>query len=117
MELGNCMNRIDIYIEMLRAALPYIRNVQSHGVLTKGFDKPCYYESELLHNIVGSLNRDDICEWDIHFLNNQAKYYIDSANDKICPNYCLHKKHIKMIFELIPEHLKEKLQWTMVDSY
>lgn len=47
MELGNCMNRIDIYIEMLRAALPYIRNVQSHGVLTKGFDKPCYYESEL----------------------------------------------------------------------
>ena len=106
------MNRIDIYIDMLSVALPYIRNLQTHGFLRKMIDKSCYYEAELLHNIVGSLREPNFCNWDIYFLNNQAKYYIENADEKICPNYTSHKKNIKNLFNLVPDSRKKELSWS-----
>ncbi|MDC9597260.1 hypothetical protein [Xenorhabdus anantnagensis] len=105
------MNRIDRYIEMLSFALPYIRNVQTLGPIRKGTNKSCYHEAELLHNIVSSLKETEICNQDIHFLNNQARYYLENANDKMCANYHFHKERIKMLFKLVPDKMKQKLQW------
>ncbi|CDL85285.1 hypothetical protein [Xenorhabdus szentirmaii] len=105
------MNRIDIYIDMLSFALPHIRNVQTHGPIRKARDKSCYHEAELLHNIVNSLKGTEICDQDIYFLNNQARYYLENTSDKICTNYHFHKKRIKMLFELVPEAMRSQLVW------
>ncbi|WP_017345887.1 hypothetical protein [Pantoea sp. A4] len=104
------MNRIDIYIKMLGLALPYIRNVQSHGFIVKSRDKSCYYEADLLHSVVNSLKEVEISSWDIYFLNIQARYYIENANG-ICPNYLAHKGCIISLFNLIPDPMKKDLEW------
>ena len=108
------MNRIDIYLDMLSVALPYIRNIQTHGFLRKSFDRSCCYEAELLHNIVGSLREPNFCSWDIYFLNNQAKFYIEKADESMCPNYKSHEKNIKQLFKLVPDNIKKRidLAWT-----
>ncbi|PHM48330.1 hypothetical protein [Xenorhabdus miraniensis] len=106
------MKRIDIYIEMLSFALPYIRNVQTLSPIRKGRDKSCYHEAELLHDIVKSLRETKNCNHDIYFLNNQARYYLENANSKICANYQFHKERIKMLFELVPDEMKKQLQWS-----
>ncbi|MCC8379896.1 hypothetical protein [Xenorhabdus sp. PB30.3] len=95
---------------MLRFALPHIRNVQTHGFIRKGRDKSCYQEAELLHDIVSSLKETEICEHDIYFLNSQARYYLENA-DRVCSNYNYHKKRIKMLFELVPDEMRNKLEW------
>ncbi|MDC9588790.1 zinc ABC transporter substrate-binding protein [Xenorhabdus sp. XENO-10] len=79
-----------IYIETLSFALPYIRNVQALGLIRK---------------------ETEICNKNIHFLNNQARYYLENANDKMCSNYHFHKERIKMLFKLVPDEMKQKLQW------
>lgn len=106
------MNRLDIYVDMLSISLPYIRGVQSHGFIRKIIDKSCYYEAELLHNIVGSLRKSNFCSWDIYFLNNQAKFYLENANEKICPNYTAHKENIKKLFNMVPDNRKRELSWS-----
>ncbi|QIF93140.1 hypothetical protein [Proteus vulgaris] len=105
------MKRIEIYSEMLWWALSHIRNVQTHSFIRKGKNKSCGFEAELLHNVVGTLPTEGMNDNDIYFLNVQAKYYLDNANEKICDNYNVHKKNIKRLFEIVPEHLKDQLKW------
>ncbi|MEQ1964826.1 hypothetical protein ABLB69_17005 [Xenorhabdus khoisanae] len=49
---------------------------------------------------------------DIYFLNNQARYYLENANSKMCANYQFHKERIKMLFDLVPDEMKKQLQWS-----
>lgn len=72
---------------MLYWPLPWNRNVQTHNALQKARDKSCYYEVELVHNIMLTILNPDFEEHDIHFLNNQAKHYYDNCNEKISPIY------------------------------
>lgn len=96
------MNKNEIYISMLKASLPYIRNVQTAGWLRKARDRSCYLESELLHNVVGSLSSEEFTSKDIYFLNKQARYYLEHATPKDCANYYQHKKNIELLFKLVP---------------
>lgn len=105
------MNKIEIYIEMLAWSLPYIRNVQSQNVFRKANDKSCYYEAELVHNLPYKILVQDFSDSDVHFLNYQAKYYIEHCSEDISPNYNGHTERIKKLFELVPSELKEKLIW------
>lgn len=105
------MKKNDIYIRMLSLSLPYIRNIQSLDNKVKGRDMSCYFEAELVHNLMHTLLIPDFVEHDLWFLNNQAKYYFEMCNDEISPNYAQHIKYIKLLFELIPGELKNKLLW------
>lgn len=105
------MKKNEVYIEMLGWALPYIRNVQSQSALRKAHDKSCYYEAELVHNLPYKILSQDFDESDVHFLNNQAKYYFESCNEDISPNYNGHVACIKKLFHLVPKDLKGKLIW------
>ncbi|MDC9606623.1 hypothetical protein [Xenorhabdus griffiniae] len=105
------MDKITIYSEMLNMALSYIRNIQTFSAFKKAFDKTCYHEAELLHDIVKSLSQSEMTEHDIFFLNNHARYYLENASPKYYNNYNSHRKNIKLLFKLVPEHLKNKLEW------
>ncbi|WP_323862231.1 hypothetical protein [Xenorhabdus szentirmaii] len=90
--------------------------MQTHSALTKAFDKTCLLEAQLMHNIVTSLSTTEITDHDIFFLNNHAKDYLESADEKYHNNYNTHKKSIRLLFELVPEHFKEKLEWNGPDA-
>lgn len=101
----------EIYIKMLSLSLPYIRNIQSLDVKDKGRDVSCFFEAELVHNLMHSLLVSEFTEHDIWFLNNQAKYYCEKCTDDISPNYSQQVEYIKELFKLVPESLKPKLHW------
>ncbi|OCG46650.1 zinc ABC transporter substrate-binding protein [Gilliamella sp. Choc5-1] len=106
------MMKNEIYVEMLEWALPYIRNIQSQNAIRKANDESCYYEAELVHNLPKKILVQDFTESDIHFMNNQAKFYYDNCNEDISPNYRGHIERIKKLFELVPYQLKNKLIWS-----
>ncbi|MDE9557579.1 hypothetical protein KKJ06_19675 [Xenorhabdus bovienii] len=105
------MRKISIYSNMLCKSLSYIRNVQTHSCFRKAFDKSCYMEAELLHNIVTSLTEEEMTEHDVFFLNNHARFYLENARDKECANYHSHEDDIKKLFSIVPDHLKNQLEW------
>ncbi|OKP00296.1 hypothetical protein [Xenorhabdus eapokensis] len=105
------MRKIIIYSNMLNKSLSYIRNVQTHSCFRKAFDKSCYMEAELLHNIVISLTDEEMTLHDIFFLNNHARFYLENTNDKECANYYSHQDDIKKLFSIVPEYLKNQLEW------
>ncbi|EPT7033961.1 zinc ABC transporter substrate-binding protein [Cronobacter malonaticus] len=111
--MGNVfpVKKNEIYIKMLSLSLPYIRNIQSLDVKDKGRDVSCFFEAELVHNLMHSLLVAEFTEHDIWFLNNQAKYYCEKCTDDISLNYSQQVEYIKELFKLVPESLKPKLQW------
>lgn len=105
------MKKNEIYVKMLSLALPYIRNVQSLSIKEKGNDISCYFEAELVHNLMHTLLTSDFLEHDLWFLNNQAKFYFERCSEDISPNYIQHIEYIKLLFSIVPTDLKVKLLW------
>lgn len=106
------MNKTIVYLNMLKLALPYIRNIQTHRLFRKATDRYCYYEAELVHHLTKSLLNNEIEEHDIHFLNNQAKYDTDNCNARISLNYDSQVNYIKCLFIMVPADLHGKLNWS-----
>ncbi|EMO4163681.1 zinc ABC transporter substrate-binding protein [Morganella morganii subsp. morganii] len=105
------MKKNEIYVKMLSLSLPYIRNVQSLSDKEKASDSSCYFEAELVHNLMHTLLTSDFSEHDLWFLNNQAKFYFERCNEDISPNYIQHVEYIKLLFGIVPTDLKVKLLW------
>ena len=101
----------EIYQRLIILGLSYIRNVQTQGRCRRFFDISCYREAELIHNLSVSILEETFIEHDIHFLNFQARWYLETTNAKICQNYEINKNFIKELFQIVPEHLKHKLEW------
>lgn len=96
---------------MLWRTLSYIRNKQARSFLSKGTDKTCYMESELLHDVVKYLDDEKMTEGDVRFLNYTARNYLEKANPDEFPNYNSHKKNILLLFKIVPDELKHRLEW------
>lgn len=105
------MKKNDIYIEMLKLALPYIRNIQAQDSSIKSSDRACYFESDLVHNLVLTILDPNFDDHDIWFLNYQAKYYFNHCNADISINYGKQIDYIKELFKLVPDNLRSKLLW------
>ena len=105
------MTKSEIYIQMFNLVLPYVRSIQSQNAWVKARDISCYFETELIHNLPKSILERDIVEYDVWFLNNQAKYYFEKCSEDISPNYNQHIEYIKLLFKMVPDSLKCKLQW------
>ncbi|MBD2801658.1 hypothetical protein ID854_14695 [Xenorhabdus sp. M] len=96
---------------MLWRCLSDIRNIQTQTFIGKAFNKSCYHEAELLYNVVMSITKEEMTSNDIYFLNNQARFYLENADKRKCTNYFSHKDDIKKLFSIVPDHLKETLEW------
>ena len=105
------MKKNEIYVSMLSLSLPYIRKIQSLDKKEKGRDISCYFEAELLHNLMHTLLISEFVEHDMCFLNNQAKYYFEKCSEDISPNYNQHVEYIKSLFKMVPDSLRSKLLW------
>ncbi|MGG4665300.1 zinc ABC transporter substrate-binding protein [Providencia vermicola] len=105
------MTKNEIYVDMLFWILPYIRNIQSQDAKIKSEALSCYYESELIHNLPNKILINEFTSSDISFLNYQAKYYYENCTPKISILYSKNIEYIKMLFDLVPDELKEQLKW------
>jgi len=99
----------DIYLKLYSWGLSYIRNVQTKNFLGKGYNKGCYYEAELIHNLHLSILEEDITEHDIYFINTQAKWYIKNCNKNISPLYERNVKLLIELFKLLPDAAKKDI--------
>lgn len=105
------MKKNEIYADMLFWILPYIRNIQTQSKWFKAKDISCYYESELIHNLSTKILVDEFTDNDVSFLNEQAKYYYDKCSPKISILYPRNIESIKLLFQLVPDELKNQLNW------
>ncbi|MDF7666469.1 hypothetical protein PT273_01155 [Orbaceae bacterium ESL0727] len=106
------MDKREIYLRMITSVLQYIRYIQSLDKKIKGKDISCYYEANLVHNLCYSVLNPDFEAHDIHFLNYQARNYIEDCNENISLNYNQHVKYIKELFKLVPLELRSQLLWS-----
>jgi hypothetical protein len=89
-----------------------IRSVSTHGAFFKARDRSVYYESQLIHDFYVLLKNDEFNDEDIWFLNNNARWYYEDCSEKKSFLYEHQLKRISIIFSLVPESMREKLEWT-----
>ena len=101
----------EIYREMLRLALPWIRNASSWPWWRRMRNRSAFDESELIHNLSESLFEPNFVEHDIWFLNYQARVYHDQSSPSRSPNYRRQLDLIGELFAMVPEPLRTRLSW------
>ncbi|MBK5074157.1 zinc ABC transporter substrate-binding protein [Budviciaceae bacterium CWB-B4] len=106
------MTKSEIYLKMIGLSLQYIRYKQNLDSGQKGSDISCYYEADLVHNLVYTVMNEEFGEHDVHFLNYQARNYFEECSEEISLNYNQHIEYITELFRLVPEELSYKLIWS-----
>jgi hypothetical protein len=102
----------DIYLDMLRTNLPYLRNVSTWPWWRRLRDRSSYYESQLIHNLCPSLVEPEICPHDIWFLNVEARNYCERCSGRTSPLYAENVRQIKELFAIAAARQKSKLEWS-----
>jgi hypothetical protein len=100
-----------IYVEILEQILPFMRNIQRHSAWQRFKYGSFYPEMELVHNMQRILVYPEFTEYDIHWLNSQARIFYKGGNNKAHGLYDSILELIRELFTLVPETLKEKLIW------
>ena len=101
----------EIYREMLRLALPWIRNASSWPWWRRMRNRSAFDESELIHNLSEALFEPNFVEHDMWFLNHQARVYHDPCSPSRSPNYRRQLDLIGELFAMVPEPLRTRLSW------
>jgi len=99
----------EVYRELLRSSLIYIRNQESLPFWRRWRDKTVYEEAELIHNLWPSLFDPEFSGHDLWFLNVQAQNYYRKAS--LSPLYVPHVALIRELFALVPDSLRPQLRW------
>ncbi|MCX8156929.1 MAG: zinc ABC transporter substrate-binding protein [Verrucomicrobiae bacterium] len=106
----------EIYQEMLRWGLPYIRDVLAQGAWARLKDRSALLEAQLLHSLPHSILDPDFTDNDLWFLNHHARAYLTEASPALCRNYDLHRKLIAELFLLVPPPRRAELKWNGPES-
>jgi hypothetical protein len=101
-----------LYLEITERILPFLRNIQTHSLWRRMLYGNFFAELELVHNLPRCLVYPEFREADIWWLNCQAKIYIRECANRKCPSYEAICGVIAEIFLLVPQELKEKLNWS-----
>lgn len=101
-----------IYYDILEKMLPFIRNIQRHSAWRRFRYGSFYPEMELVHNMHRILLLPEFTEHDVHWLNSQARIFVEQGNNPVHGFYEPIRASIAELFALVPEQLKSKLTWT-----
>jgi len=100
-----------IYIEILERILPFMRNIQTHSAWRRFKYGPFYPETELVHNLHRILVCPEFTEYDVHWLNSQARIFFKDGDNPVHGFYGSITELIGELFTLVPESLRGKLTW------
>ena len=70
-----------------------------------------YVEAEFLHHLYVSILEPEFVDHDVWFLNHQARWYLENADPRYCPNLDANRVAIQELFQLMPESMHSKLEW------
>jgi hypothetical protein len=101
----------EIFKEMLRWGIPFIRDQQAKGAWHRMNDRASFLEAQLLHSLPNSLLDEDFTENDLWFLNQHARAYLKECSPSLSRNYAFHQQMITELFTLVPPAWHAKLQW------
>jgi len=101
-----------VYLDILEFVLPMLRNYHTHGIWSRLRYKTFYFyaEIELVHNLPRLLVIPEFEEYDIHWLNTQARIFVLRGR-KDFPFYQRVCDDIRTLFTLVPDGLQQKLIW------
>ena len=105
------MKKNEIYIDILQVTLPHLRMVANMSWFYELRDRSAIYETELIHGFYYLLSHEDFEDDDLNFLNSHCRYYYENCNAKISMLYNSHLKSFSDLFSIVPEHLKDQLEW------
>lgn len=91
--------------------LPHLRMVASSGLLYRMRDKSSLYETQLIHRFYSILSHEDFSTDDFRFLNHHCRHYFITCDSKKNMLYNGQLKRISKLFSLVPEELKNNLEW------
>jgi hypothetical protein len=100
-----------LYLNILERVLPYARNLEPHEPKQRVTHGTFYPELELVHNLPRLLVCPDFQEFDVHWLNTQAKIFFDQGR-KDYPFRDAILDDLRTLFRILPDALKLKLRWT-----
>jgi hypothetical protein len=100
-----------IYRDMLRNILPWLRNVQTWTWWARLRDRSAQWDSELVHNIPVSILEPEFTEHDVWFLNVQARRYYQECSSRLSPNYDSNVDGIRRLCQLVPTDLRARMEW------
>ncbi len=106
----------EIYREFLQFGLPYPRGVRYVRWWQTARRVALYEEAEFLHNLYVSILEPEFVNHDIWFLNHQARKFLQHADPRHTPCYDHHQGLIRELFTLVPERLRDKLEWAGPDD-
>ncbi|GKW24792.1 hypothetical protein PEC311524_23860 [Pectobacterium carotovorum subsp. carotovorum] len=105
------MKKNEIYIDILQVTLPHLRMVAQSSFLRKIRDRSAIYETQLIHGFYILLSHEEFKNDDIYFLNHHCRYYYENCNSKISMLYNDHLKSFSDLFSIVPDNLRENLEW------
>ncbi|UUE36460.1 hypothetical protein L0Y26_00365 [Pectobacterium aroidearum] len=105
------MKKNEIYIDILQVTLPHLRMVAQSSFLRKIRDRSAIYETQLIHGFYSLLSHEEFKNDDIYFLNHHCRYYYENCNSNISMLYNDHLKSFSDLFSIVPDDLREKLEW------
>ncbi len=101
----------EIYRELLRFGLPYLRSVWSLRWWERARRRALYEEAEFLHNLGVSILDPEFGDHDLWFLNHQARRFLEHADPRHAPCCEHHRRLVRELFALVPEPLRHNLEW------
>lgn len=104
--------KLVLYRELFSRSLVYLRNLSGRPIYARLKDRSAYFETELIHNLPLSMFVAEFVPHDIHFLNYQAKYYMDKCSIKISPLYPQNVNTFKNLMDIVPDPLRSDLKWS-----
>ncbi|ARI08830.1 hypothetical protein GNE01_02530 [Klebsiella sp. JL973] len=105
------MEKKDVYLEIYQSSIQQINRVATKSGLLKCLDKSIYYEAQLIHKFSFLLKNEYFNDMDIDFLNWGAKNYYEMCDVKKSVLYNEQLQRLSMLFSLVPEEMRHKLEW------
>jgi len=99
------------YLNILEWVLPYARSLETHTFIRRIRDGTFYPELELVHNLPRLLVVPEFQEFDVHWLNTQARIFFDRGR-KDYPCRAAILDELKALFAILPDTYRSQLRWS-----
>ena len=107
----------EIYREFLQCGLPLLRGVRYFRWWQTGRRQALYVEAEFLHNLYVTILDPEFVDHDIlvpELL--RRNWFLTHADPRHVACYYHHQILIRELFTLVPERLRDKLEWAGPDE-
>lgn len=101
----------ELYLRIFDMILPFLRNIQRQSALQRMKLGAFYDEVELVHNLPRCLTVSEMTEYDVYWLNTQARMFVERGGNKAHGFYDDIVACLTELVAMVPPHLKHLMTW------